>query len=308
MRVASFFSGCGGLDYGFHDNPNFTHVYVNDFDKDACDTYELNFKIKPHCGDIKQITEVPDCDLMIGGFPCQGFSMANPYRTPEDSRNQLYEELVRILRMKRPSYFLFENVKGLMNMGGYDTPVDKKNKTGRIMKMIIEDLTQCGYKVKWRLFKIKDYEVPQKRERVIFMGARNDINYEPKWPEPIGTTLTLRSAIGDLPITYDASIQHVGTAHKCRLTGYLGNRQLNWNDPAPTITGRGGGSGGPVIHNHPSMERRLTVRECARIQTFPDSFVFKGSVSSMYRQIGNAVPCRFSVHLAKMLEGAPVAA
>jgi len=308
MRVASFFAGCGGLDYGFHENPNFTHVYVNDFDKDACDTYELNFKIKPFCGDIKQITEVPDCDLMIGGFPCQGFSMANPYRTPEDARNQLYEELVRILRLKRPSYFLFENVKGLMNMGGYDTPLDKKNKTGRIMKMIIEDLTQCGYKVKTRLFKTKEYDVPQKRERVIFMGVRNDIDYEPNWPEPTGTLLTLRSAIGDLPITYDPSIQHVGTAHKCRLTGYLGNRQLDWNDASPTITGRGGGSGGPVIHNHPSMERRLTVRECARIQTFPDSFVFKGSVSSMYRQIGNAVPCRFSVHLAKMLEAAPIGA
>lgn len=308
MRLASFFAGCGGLDYGFHTNPNFTHVYVNDFDKDSCDTYELNFKIKPHCGDIKRVTEVPDCDLIMGGFPCQGFSMANPYRTPEDARNQLYEELVRILRLKKPSYFLFENVKGLLNMGGYDTPLDKKNKTGRIMKMIIEDLTQCGYKVQWRLFKIKDYDVPQKRERVIFAGVRDDIDHELKWPEPLGTTLTLRNAIGDLPITYDPSIQHVGTAHRCRLTGYLGNRQLNWDDAAPTITGRGGGSGGPVIHNHPSMERRLTVRECARIQTFPDDFIFKGSVSSMYRQIGNAVPCRFSVQLAKMFEGAPVLA
>lgn len=306
MRVASFFAGCGGLDYGFHRNPKFTHVYVNDFDADACDTYELNFGIKPQCIDIKKVTDVPDCDVMLGGFPCQGFSMANPYRTPEDERNQLYEEFVRILRLKKPSYFLLENVKGLMNMGGYDTPLDKKNGTGRILKMIVEDLTQCGYKVYFKLFKIKKYGVPQKRERVIFVGVRNDVNFEVKWPEEVQGEVTLKDAIGDLPIEYNPSIQHVGTAHKCALTGYLGNRQLKWDEPSPTITGRGGGSGGPVIHNHPSMQRRLTVRECARIQTFPDSFKFKGSVSSMYRQIGNAVPCQFSVHLAKMLEDAPV--
>lgn len=305
MRVASFFSGCGGLDYGFHNNTNFTHVFVNDFDKDACDTYELNFKFKPVCGDIKNITDVPDCDIISGGFPCQGFSMANPYRTPEDTRNQLYEELVRILRLKKPRYFLFENVKGLMNMGGYDTPDDRKNKTGRIMKLILEDFTECGYKVSFKLFKIKNYNVPQKRERVIFVGVRNDIDYTFQWPEESTEHPTLKDAIGDLPIEYDSSIQHVGTAHKCANTGYLGNRELAWDDQSPTITGRGGGSGGPVIHNHPSMRRRLTVRECARIQTFPDSFIFKGSVSSMYRQIGNAVPCLFSVQLAKMFENAP---
>ena len=244
MRIASFFAGCGGLDYGFHKNPKFTHVYVNDFDSDACSTYELNFKFKPFCGDIKTVTEIPDFELMIGGFPCQGFSMANPYRTPEDTRNQLYEELVRILRTKKPRYFLFENVKGLMNMGGYDTNQDKKNGTGRIMKLIIEDFESCGYKVDFKLFKIKKYGVPQKRERVIFVGVRSDINCEFQWPEESTEEFTLQDAIGDLPIEYDPVIQHVGTAHKCRVTGYLGNRELAWDEPAPTITGRGGGSGG----------------------------------------------------------------
>jgi DNA (cytosine-5)-methyltransferase 1 len=117
---------------------------------------------------------------------------------------------------------------------------------------------------------------------------------------------TLKDAIGDLPLEHDPSIQHVGTLHKCAVTGYLGNRELAWDEPSPTITGRGGGTGGPVIHNHPSLKRRLTVRECARIQTFPDTFTFVGSTSSMYRQLGNAVPCEFAVHLAKIFESAPL--
>lgn len=304
-RIASLFAGCGGLDYGFFTNPAYTHVFVNDFDKDACATYEANFKIKTVCGDIKKITTIPDCDLLIGGFPCQGFSMANPYRCEEDTRNELYLEILRLLKLKKPSYFLLENVKGLLNMGGYETNEDKKNQTGKVMKVILNDLKECGYKVKFKLFDIKNYDVPQKRQRVIIIGVRNDIDFEPVWPEPSNKELTLKDAIGDLPIEYISDIQHIGTKHKCAVTGYLGNRELEWDEPSPTITGRGGGSGGPVIHNHPSLKRRLTVRECARIQTFPDSFIFSGSISSMYKQLGNAVPCKFAEHLSKIFEKAP---
>ena len=305
-RIASLFAGCGGLDYGFFQNHDaYTHVFVNDFDKQACDSYERNFKIKPVCGDIKTIEDIPDCDILIGGFPCQGFSMANPYRDEKDERNELYLEILRLLKLKTPSYFLLENVKGLLNMGGYETKEDKKNHTGKIMKVILNDLKECGYKVKFKLFDIKDYDVPQKRQRVIIIGVRDDIEFEPEWPEPSKKALTLKDAIGDLPIEYNPEIQHVGTKHKCSVTGYLGNRELKWDEASPTITGRGGGSGGPVIHNHPSLKRRLTVRECARIQTFPDTFVFSGSVSSMYKQLGNAVPCKFSEHLSKIFQDAP---
>jgi len=305
LRVASLFAGCGGLDYGFHHNQRYTHVFVNDFDEDACKTYEKNFNIKPTCGDIKKVETIPDCDILLGGFPCQGFSMANPYRDEKDKRNELYLEILRLLKLKQPKYFLLENVKGLLNMGGYDTKEDKKNQTGKVMKVILSDLKNCGYVVKFKLFDIKQYDVPQKRQRVIFVGVRNDIKFEPKWPEPSKTLLTLKHAIGDLPIEYNPAIQHVGTKHKCAVTGYLGNRELSWNEPSPTITGRGGGSGGPVIHNHPSLKRRLTVRECARIQTFPDSFAFVGSISSMYKQLGNAVPCKFSEYLCRIFENAP---
>jgi DNA (cytosine-5)-methyltransferase 1 len=173
------------------------------------------------------------------------------------------------------------------------------------MKVILNDLKNCGYNVKFKLFNIKDYNVPQKRQRVIIIGVRSDISIDLKWPEPSKKILTLKDAIGDLPIEYKADIQHIGTKHKCTVTGYLGNRELKWDEPSPTITGRGSGSGGPVIHNHPSLKIRLTVRECARIQTFPDSFEFVGSISSMYRQLGNAVPCKFAEFLSTIFETAP---
>jgi DNA (cytosine-5)-methyltransferase 1 len=300
IKIVSLFAGCGGLDFGFHNNPKYKHVLVNDVDKDACDTYEHNFGIKPNCSDVKKLIDIPDFDLLIGGFPCQGFSMANPYRTETDERNKLYLEILRILNQKKPSYFILENVKGILNMGGYDSELDKKNKTGRIVKNIVEELKICGYKVQYKLFEFKKFNIPQKRERVIFIGVRNDIDFEIKWPIESNTELTLKDAIGDLPIDYINEIQHIGTKHKCNVNGFLGNRELKWDEPSPTITGRGGGSGGPVIHNHPSLKRRLTVRECARIQTFPDNFIFKGSLSSMYKQIGNAVSCNFSVYLSKI--------
>jgi DNA (cytosine-5)-methyltransferase 1 len=304
-RILSLFAGCGGLDSGFIKNGKYTHVLVNDFDKDACQTYELNFHIKPNCGDVKKLTEIPDFDLLMGGFPCQGFSMANPYRNEKDKRNELYLEILRILKLKKPKYFILENVKGLLNMGGYATPQDKKDRQGKIMKIILDDLKNCGYKVQFKLFEIKLYDVPQKRERVIIIGVRDDIDFTPQWPKASDKIITLQQAIGDLSIEYNPDIQHVGTKHKCAVTGYLGNRELKWDEPSPTITGRGGGSGGPVIHNHPSLKRRLTVRECARIQTFPDDFKFVGSISSMYKQLGNAVPYKFSEHLATIFQDAP---
>jgi len=231
--------------------------------------------------------------------------MANPYRSETDKRNELYLEILRLLNLKRPNYFLLENVKGLLNMGGYENKEDKKNQLGRVLKVILNDLKECGYHVTFKLFNIKEYNVPQKRQRVIIIGVRNDIQFTPTWPTASNNILTLHDAIGDLPIEYNPAIQHVGTKHKCAVTGYLGNRELVWNEPSPTITGRGGGSGGPVIHNHPSLKRRLTVRECARIQTFPDTFEFAGSISSMYKQLGNAVPCKFSEYLSTIFENAP---
>lgn len=305
LKVASMFCGCGGLDYAFHKLSNdFEVIYANDFDKDSCDSYEKYYKFKPVCEDIKQIADIPECDVLTGGFPCQGFSIANLHRTKTDERNELYKELVRLLKLKQPKYFVFENVKGIQSLGGYDSNKDKQKRQGKVFKMIVKDLENCGYSVHTKLFKLKWYDIPQNRERVIFLGLRKDIakkiNFN--WPdETQQITKTLRDAIGDLPISYDSKIQHVGSKNKVNITGYMGNRKLDWDSISPTITGRGGGTGGPIINVHPSEERRMTVREYARIQTFPDDFHFSGSMSSMYRQIGNAVPPKFSFVLAKLL-------
>tara|TARA_Y100000591_G_scaffold320522_1_gene334080 strand:- start:4449 stop:5396 length:948 start_codon:yes stop_codon:yes gene_type:complete len=305
LKIASLFAGCGGLDYAFHKNPDkYEFVYVNDFDKDACKSYENYYKYKPTCGDITKIKTIPDCDILTGGFPCQGFSIANLYRKEEDSRNKLYLELVRLLKLKKPKYFIFENVKGILSLGGYETKQDKKNRTGKIFKIIVSELAMCGYTVYTKLFKVKWYDIPQNRERVIFIGIRDDISEKIKfeWPtEKQEITKTLKDAIGDLPIEYDEEIQHVGTKHKVKITGYMGNRKLDWNKISPTITGRGGRTGGPVINVHPSGKRRMTVREYARIQTFPDDFMFVGCITSMYRQIGNAVPPKFSFVLSNLI-------
>ena len=304
LRVVSMFAGCGGLDFAFHKQTDiYNVVYANDFDKNSCDTYEKYYNFKPHCEDITKIETIPDCDILTGGFPCQGFSVANLYRKETDNRNKLYLELVRLLKLKKPKYFIFENVKGILSLGGYENNSDKKNHKGKIFKMIISDLEKCGYQVNTKLFKLKWYDIPQNRERVIFIGIRNDIsekiNFE--WPiEKQEITKTLKDAIGNLPIKYNEEIQHIGTKHKVKITGYMGNRKLDWNKISPTITGRGGG-GGPVINVHPSEKRRMTVREYARIQTFPDDFMFVGCMSSMYRQIGNAVPPKFSFVLSKLI-------
>ena len=202
-------------------------------------TYEYNFKIKPICCDIKILNDIPNFDLLISGFPCQGFSIANPNRMENDSRNELYLEIIRVLKLKTPSYFILENVKGILSIGGYDTKEDKINKTGKIMKLILNDLKECGYKVTFKLFELKKYNVPQKRERVVFIGVRNDILFDPKIPEASDKIYTLKDAIGNLSVEYNTSNQHVGTKHKCRITDYVGNRELKWDEPSPTITGRG---------------------------------------------------------------------
>lgn len=304
LRVASLFSGCGGMDYAFHKDSRFQVVYANDIDKDSCNSYKNYYNFNPECNDIKNVNSIPDCDIITGGFPCQGFSVANKFRKVTDSRNSLYKELIRILKLKSPKYFIFENVKGVLSIGGYENEEDKKNKLGVVFKTIINELEQCGYKVYTKLFRMKWYNIPQNRERVIFVGVKNSVDKLTvfAWPKEIKKiTKTLKDALKGLPEEYDENIQHIGTKHKVKITGYMGHRELDWNSVSPTITGRGGGTGGPVINVHPNKQRRMTVREYARIQTFPDNFRFTGSVSSMYRQIGNAVPPEFSKLLVDII-------
>lgn len=363
MRVVSFFSGAGGMDLGFvlagHEI-----VWSNDFDKDAVKTYNEN--IGKHLGhetifgDITQILDksreeinqlIPDTDVVIGGFPCQGFSIANLNRSMKDDRNFLYLELLKIIDIKKPKFFVLENVKGLENI-----------EKGAVLEMILDDLEGVGYEVCYNVLNAYNYGVPQNRERVIIVGVRRDL--ADKYPIPQIENIkkprkslfvrpthskysdleeeatsqykvnhmyelllkgeleydrhyfsdgkdtcyrlqTLRDAIEDLPLEFNPESEeifnHTGSKCKVKINNHVGNRATDWDKYAPTVMGRGSGTGGPLIIPHPLQHRRLSVREVARIQTFPDKFKFLGANSACYRQIGNAVPVLMAYNIAKIL-------
>ena len=296
MKIVSLFSGAGGLDLGFIAAGN-EIVWANDLYGDAVETYRANIGDHIVCRDIAEIpsSEIPDCDMVIGGFPCQGFSVANTKRCESDSRNKLYLQLLRVIRDKKPKFFLAENVKGILHFLG-----------GKVYEQILADMRSLGYRVKSRLFNVADYGVPQRRERVIFAGVRNDIYFEYDFPPSthdkdgknglrrwvgVGEALA-KDKPNKLP-------NHVYSKYKLNFNGYIGHRPINPAKPAPTVTARGDDRGGVVILPHPSNRRRMTGRELATVQSFPLDFEFKGSLSSVYRQIGNAVPPRFAEAIAR---------
>lgn len=383
--LVSLFCGAGGMDLGFK-QAGFNILWANDFEKDAVETYEKNIGKHVVLGDICKIksSEIPDNpDVIIGGFPCQGFSVANTKRNMKDERNFLYKEMLRIIKDKQPKIFVAENVKGLLSM-----------EKGKVIEMIMKDFEDIGYEVTYEVLNSADYGVPQARERVIIIGNR--IGVKNLYPIKTHTNkikgqktliptdnnlkpyITTEEAIGflsDIKITnndivvggreihnhiastnvsdkfwtrkYDVNQEeicdylrswrdssdwstkkideHFGYKHtaghwfrKDNNSGSIPNpedwwelkkilkfddkydnqvteleereivfeqslRITNWDRPSDTITATS-----PEIHVN--KKRRLSARECAILQTFPDDFIFYGSLNSMYRQIGNAVP------------------
>lgn len=396
-NIISLFSGAGGMDKGFID-AGFNIVWANDFDKDAVNTYKKNLGNHIVLGDITKITssEIPNnVDVVIGGFPCQGFSVNNTKRNMQDKRNFLYKELLRIVKDKKPKVFVAENVKGLLSM-----------ENGRVIKMIKSDFEKLGYKVDYNLLLASEYGVPELRERVIIIGNRigvenlypqathyfNYKNYSKRKELPSSPTVeetigfladerlrdysfkingrTINDHIasekvadkfwkrkypinqfdicdylkywrnksgwttakvdkhfgykytaghwfrkdngsGSIPkpedwwelkkiLGFDDKYdKEVTTLELKDITFEQSLRISNWDRPSDTITATQ-----PEIH--PNKKRRLSVRECAMIQTFPDDFIFVGSLNSKYRQIGNAVPVLMATKIAecvkKMLE------
>jgi DNA (cytosine-5)-methyltransferase 1 len=300
MKVVSLFSGAGGLDLGFkmagHDV-----IWANDLYGDAVETYRANLGDHIVCEDIFSVKaeDVPDCDVIIGGFPCQGFSVANTKRNVEDERNQLYKQLMRIIEAKKPKFFLAENVKGIMSLG-----------KGEILKMILDDFTNLGYKVQAKLLNAADFGVPQLRQRVFIIGVRNDIDFDYKYPRSTHSAdesdglkkwLGVGEALQDIPDPDEPNAipNHDYSKYKLRFNGYLGHRTIDPDKPAPTVTARGDDKGGVVVLHHPSNQRRMSCRELATVQSFPLNYVFSGNRSSVYRQIGNAVPPLLACAVAK---------
>jgi len=302
MKVVSLFSGAGGLDLGFiqagHDI-----IWANDNFKDAVKTYRKNIGSHIICDDISNIKSdaIPDHDILIGGFPCQGFSVANAKRGENDERNKLYLELLRVLVDKQPKFFLAENVKGILSL-----------MQGRIFEMIIDDFRKAGYRVKHKVLNAANFGVPQKRERVIILGVRNDIDFDLQYPLPTHGNesnlfdnkknwVSIGEALKSIPEPEDEHnlVNHTYSKFKLKFNGYLGNRAIDPTKPAPTVTARGDEKGGVVVLHHPNNHRRMSVRELALTQSFPVDFFFEGTNSSAYRQIGNAVPPLLAYQIGK---------
>ena len=299
MKVISWFSGCGGLDLGFI-KAGFEIVWANDFDKDAVITYQNNIGSHIVHDSIYNVdvSSIPDADILIGGFPCLGFTLAKgKSRVLDCEYNQLFREYARILEAKNPKYFVVENVTGIKSGIEFEDFFHNE-----ILKSF--ERSGTGYKIKYQILTASDFGVPQNRKRIIVFGTRNDIDIEPVFPKmKIREMITTRDAIADLPAEYsDNFYNHTGHKHVVKINQYVGNRLLEWDKPSPTITGRGSRSGGAVIHPHPNAHRRLSIRECARLQSFPDDFIFYGSNGACFAQIGNAVPPIMSFFIAMQLK------
>lgn len=301
MRVVSLFSGAGGLDLGFT-MAGHEIVWANDIYEDAVETYRRNLGDHIVCKDIALVDEadIPDCDIIIGGFPCQGFSVANVKRHVDDERNVLYKQLIRIIEAKKPKFFLAENVKGLTNLA-----------KGAVFQMILSDFRALGYQVDFHILNAADFGVPQTRQRVIIVGVRNDVDFTYDFPHPTHSKtgadglpkwVSVSKALAGIPDPDQPNDlpNHEYSKYKLNFNGYLGHRQLDPEKPAPTVTARGDNKGGVVILPHPNAERRMSCRELAKIQSFPLDYEFYGNRSSVYRQIGNAVPPLLGYAVAKV--------
>ncbi len=314
MDVVSFFAGCGGLDLGF-EQAGFNVVWANEFDPHCRATYVRNhpnthFVLEDICK-INPNT-IPNCDGFIGGPPCQSWSAGGKQKGIDDKRGQLFLRYIEIIDAKKPKFFLIENVKGML---------DEKFKD--VFEDFVNRLDQAGYNVQWKLLNAVNFNIPQNRERVFFIGFRKDLNASFTFPVPTCKNhTTLEQAIGDITevprfasrgkATYLTANQHLPNhdvlTSKFGPFYYRGNRRRGWNQPSFTINATA--EFAPLHPSSPKMifygrenwnfqkelmsnYRRLSVRECARIQTFPDSFIFEyEDISHGYKMIGNAVPPR----------------
>ncbi|VYT69371.1 DNA (cytosine-5-)-methyltransferase [Peptoniphilus gorbachii] len=322
MKLISLFSGAGGLDLGFQ-KAGFKVVAANEFDKTIWETYEKNHDTKLIKGDICEISsdEFPDCDGIIGGPPCQSWSEAGALKGIDDPRGQLFYQYIRILEDKKPKFFLAENVKGMM-----------AKRHNSAVKHIVSQFEDAGYNVFIHLLNASDYGVPQDRKRVFYVGFRKDLNVNFDLPpEKYDYKLTFKDAIYDLKDNAIPALPKNKTnGEKCNFLNheyFIGayspifmsrNRVRGWDEQAFTVQ-----ASGRQCQLHPQapkmikveknkqifkpgsehLYRRLSVRECARIQGFPDDFKFYyTNLNDAYKMIGNAVPVNLAYEMAKAID------
>lgn len=310
-KVVSIFSGCGGLDLGFH-LEGYRTIWANDFAEWAVKSFEGYFGPVIKYGDITEIDpytdkSIPDCDIVLGGFPCQDFSIIWKQPGLNGKRGGLFRHFAEFVDAKKPKAFVAENVKGLLTANG-----------GKAIETIIKDFESItpGYVVKPHLYNFAEYGVPQFRERVLFIGVRVDTGFNFVHPKPTHgpngslpyvTAGEALEGVEDVPynnelinikdktkqmlelIPEGGNFTDIPKDHPLYVKGMISHvyRRIKRDEPAKTIIAAGGG--GTWGYHYPEP-RPLTNRERARLQSFPDDFKFEGSVTEVRRQIGNAVP------------------
>lgn len=341
-RVLSLFCGAGGFDLGFVQG-GFEIVLGIDNNEKAVQTYSSNFSHPVLCKDIAEvkIEELPDCDVVIGGFPCQGFSLANPFRSCDDPRNSLYKEYLRVVQGKKPKVFVAENVRGLLSM---KTPSGE-----RVIDAIQKDFSAIGYYTSYILVDAKNYDVPQSRQRVFIFGIQKELYnrsqlqseyfkrlkiqgkhkiykkafivteemlkefysaFGSEHPVSHEYIVTQRKALKDIPFIEEES-QNPRSPIGRFMTR---NRNSSWDDVSYTVlTGPYSlhpsstkmirrSKGDYVFVDDPPVYRTYTWRESAALQTFPKDFVFCGGKISIYEQVGNAVPVNLAWYISKVTQ------
>lgn len=334
-KVVSLFSGAGGLDLGFL-NAGFKIIWANEIDKYSCSTYRKNIGDHIIESSIYELDykNIPDCDVLIGGPPCQGFSVAGKMDI-NDPRSKLIWEFFNVVNFKRPRFFVMENVPSFGTLTKFQD----------IRRKLFSEFNKIGYKIKFEILNSKYYNVPQNRSRFILIGTINSI-IPIQFPTEQNKIISTREAIQDLgePETginfglckAKITVAQYPVLRKSPYAGMLFNglgRPIDLDKPAPTLPASMGGNKTPIIEENilknpnaeswvqkhhelvssgidfdayeievPPYLRRLTIREAARIQSFPDSFTFSGSKSQMWKQIGNAVPPKLSYYIANAVK------
>jgi len=309
IEIVSLFSGCGGGDLGLlggfdflgrnYGRLDFKIIWANDIDSYAVRTYRRNIGSHIVEEDITKIrsSEIPDHDLLVGGFPCQTFSVVGQRKGFGDSRGLLYREMVRILKAKKPAAFIAENVKGLVS-------VDK----GRVYEKILSDFEDAGYRVFPKVLNASQFGVPQKRERLFMVGVRSGVKNGFEFPVPKEEIVSLAAVAEnneDVDPRYYFSNRAVEGLKKANKAFNKGRAQ-DMSQPCNTISTHLAkvslNGTDPVILVRKDTYRRLTPKEAARIQSFPDTFEFEGTDAKRYIQIGNAIPPALMWHVARAVQ------
>lgn len=313
LKVASLFCGCGGTDIGLlgdfkflgnhYQSNNMEIVYANDIDPLACSIFETNFGIKPDNRDIREVKseEIPDFDILTGGFPCQSFSIIaqNPKRLGiKDDRGRLFFEMCRVLRDKQPKCFIAENVKGILSANRKDA-----------FPLIIKEFEDSGYDVTYKLLNSVKFGVPQKRERVIIVGFRKNLNIKMDIPEGF---ITDENNYVPLQIVIDDIVDEKYFFSEKAVAGMMNKREKMNKGRAQDVTKPCNTVGAHLAKvslnsTDPVLQigekyRRFTPREVARIQSFPENFQLAESEAAQYRALGNAIPPVMFWHVAKEVE------